>query len=1148
MRWRSSGDIVMYPFSRARALEIAFASCLLMLMVAGTRSANAQRSASLNGTVKDTSGAVVPDAEITLTNTGTGVAQTKVSSGSGLYSFLEIPPGNYTLQASKNGFETVLQPPFTLRVNQSTTIDFAMKPGSTATKVVVSAQGIQLQTSTANLGSVVSSREVNDLPLNGRNFTELLLLSPGVSPSNPLQNAGGAPGAIGSFVYPAINGQSNRSNMFLLDGVSNYGASGDTNAVQPTIDDTLEFKVQSHNDEAAYGQVVGGIVAMVTKSGTNAYHGDAWEFFRNSGLDASNFFNAQKTPLKQNQFGATVGGPVRFPHYDGRNRTFFYGSYEGFRQTTSSPALYLVPTPAQLNGDFTATSSQIYNPYSAHGDPNNPGSFINDPFMCDPLGNALPTNPNGTQPAGVPCNKIPSSLFNPTMLTYMKTLFPAPKNVGNPNFNGQDNSPSTINSNQMSIRIDQQIKQNDRIFFRYTPSWQSDLAPQGTVEGNDTHNNFDTYNIAAIWTHTFGSTGVAQFSFGRVKSTSTSVPITPDPATFLQTVNFAPTFYNHAGYGPLIPTVQLVGYSIYGDFASTATNSDIYEYKTDDSKMLGRHLLKFGASLDTDNDLFDFNGSVDVFDTPQTSNGSAVEGGDAAASALLGLPTYGELDSIASGLHSGKIYGAYVEDQWRATDNLTLNLGVRYDVTAWPQQGFRSNGSNITGNMDLNNGTYELQDPAPACSATQGAPCIPGGVLPPNVTVSPNGKIFHNTYDNVQPRLGLSYRINDKTVFHAAFGRFYDNWAAVIGFGSNFLESWPNVAYLSASNLNSPTISVTAEDPLGTGAGPILPSANPFDQSDGFLNPLLKNPYSNQYNAGFQWQAAQNSVFTLNYVGSKNRREMLQLTGNAALTPGPGNPQLRAPYPDIQAQNGYVQSIGTSNYNALQVSSQGQNIHGLTYSLAYTWSKSIDFGCDTYGNDCDVQDPYHWQNDKGVAGWNLTNIFAGSAIYELPFGRGQHWSTDNKVADAIIGGWQLNGILTLNSGSPYDVQAPYQIANTNNISGVERANVVGNPYKGVTKLNPINVNAFALPAPYTFGDMARNSLRSDWHKNLDLSLFRNFKTSDTTHLQFRAEAFNVTNTPVFSIPDNQMTDPNFGVVSSTANVERELQLALKFYF
>ncbi|HEX4022673.1 MAG TPA: TonB-dependent receptor [Acidobacteriaceae bacterium] len=1141
----------MYRFiSRyTRSLGVTLALSCLMLTFIFAMSANAQSTASLNGTVKDSDGAVIPGATITLTNGNTGVVQTKVSSGAGVYSFVNVPPGNYTLQATRDGFKTVLQPEFRLQVNQASTINFTLQVGSATSKVVVSAQGIELQTSTADLGAVVGTKQILDLPLNGRNFTELLLLTPGASPANPLQNSGGAPGAIGSFVYPAINGQSNRSNLFLLDGVTNYGAAGDTNAVQPTIDDILEFKVQSHNDEAEYGQVVGGIVALVTKSGANAYHGDAWEFFRNDGLDASNFFNAQKTPLKQNQFGGSVGGPVLLPHYDGHGRTFFYGSYEGFRQSTSSPSLYLVPTAAQLSGDFTAISSQIYNPYSAHADPNNPGSYLNSPFMCDSGGNPLPTNANGTQAAGTACNKIPSSLFNSTMAYYLKTLFPAPKDVGNPNFNGQDNSPTTINSNQMSARIDEQLGRNDRIFFRYTASWQSDVAPQGTVEGNESLNDYDTYDLAANWTHTFGNSGVIQVTFGRVKGTNSSIPKTPNPADFLKNTDFAPTFYNHSQVGPLIPTVQLSGYDLYGDFTSTQTNSNIYEYKTDDSKMLGRHLLKFGASLATDNDAFTFNGSVDVFGTLQTSNGSSAMGGDSAASALLGLPTYGELDSIASGLSGGKIFGTYFEDQWKVNDRLTLNLGLRYDFTNWPVEGSASNGSNITGNIDLNNGTYELQNPAPACSATQGAPCIPnGGALPAHVTVSPNGKIFKNTYDNVQPRVGLAYRINDNTVFRAAYGRFYDNWAAVIGFGSNFFESWPNVAYLSGSNLNSPTVVVTANDPLGTGNGPIQPSATPFSQSDGFLDPNLKNPYSDQYNAGFQEQFGQNSIVTINYVGSKNRRELLQLTGNAAVTPGPGNPQLRAPYPYIQAQNGYVQSLGTSNYNALQISSQGRTSHGLTYSLAYTWSKSIDFGCDTYGNDCDVQDPYHWQNDKGVAGWNLTNIFAGSAVYPLPFGRGQHWSTDNRAASAIMSGWQLNGILSLTSGSPYDVQAPYQIANTNNISGVERANVIGNPYAGATKLNPINVNAFALPAPYTFGDMGRNSLRTDWHRDLDLSVFRTFRITGSTSLEFRGEAFNITNTPVFSAPDNQLTDPNFGVVSSTANVEREIQLAAKFYF
>jgi hypothetical protein len=272
------------------------------------------------------------------------------------------------------------------------------------------------------------------------------------------------------------------------------------------------------------------------------------------------------------------------------------------------------------------------------------------------------------------------------------------------------------------------------------------------------------------------------------------------------------------------------------------------------------------------------------------------------------------------------------------------------------------------------------------------------------------------------------------------------------------------------------------------------------------------------------------------------------MTGNTALTPGPGDPQLRAPFPYIQPQNGYVRSVGKSNYNALQVSSEGRSAHGISYKLAYTYSKAINYGCDMYGSFCDVQDPYHFEKDKGVAGFDLTHIFSSGVVYELPFGRGKRWSSGNGAVNRLIGGWQMNGILSLSSGRPYDVQAPIEIANTNNISGALRPNVVGDPHAGTTKLNPINVAAFALPAAFTFGDMGRNSLRSDWNKNLDLSLFRDFPISESKRLQFRLEAFNITNTPVFAIPDNNITDPNFGQVSSTANTERQLQLALKFYF
>src|SRR6267378_4144546 len=975
----------MQPPMRSSARVLSAILTLSFLMLAFTsRSATAQENtASLNGIVKDSSGAVISDAAIQLTNLNTGVVQTKESNNTGLYSFVNVAPGRYSLEVRAQGFITEAQPAFELVVNQTATVNFTMKIGSTSEVINVTSQAIELETSTAELGTVVGTKEVTDLPLNGRNFTELLLLTPGASPANPLQNQGGAPGAIGTFAYPAINGQTNRSNMFLLDGVNNYGGLTDTNTVQPTIDDVLEFKVQSHNDEAQFGQVLGGIVNLATKSGTNSLHGSLWEFFRNDALDANNYFNP-KTDLKQNQFGASIGGPVMLPHYNGRNRTFFYGSYEGFRRRGSSSKLYVTPTSEQLNGDFSAVQSQLYNPYSTQPDPANPGSFVNTPFMCDGTGNALPADSNGIQPAGTPCNKIPAGLISPSTLYYAKTLLPAPIATGVPGFNGRDSTENIVRSDQMSIRLDQQLGNNDRFFFRYTGSWQPNTG-SGGIQGNILHQNVDTYNIAVNWSHTFKSNAVTQFTFGRVRGQNDNLnTITNAPSDFLQKAGFASSFTDHtlgSVSTPLIPTFDIGGYLLEGNFTNTDNFSNIYEYKSDSSEMIGRHLLRFGASVATDNRLGTTVGSVDVFDTFQTSSGSAGAGGDSLASMLLGLPTYAEIDSVYSQVRGGKIFGGYFEDQWKVNDRLTLNLGLRYDVTDWPREGIDANGSSVTGNMDLNNGTYVLQKAAPACSATQGAPCIPGGTLPPHVTVSPNGRIINNTYDNIQPRLGVAYRINDKTVFRAGYGRFFDNWAAVVGFAANFTQSWPNVAFLAAGDLNNPSPNAIATNPLGLGNGTITPAPDPFGQGNGFLDPLLKNPYSDQYNLGFQRQWGTNSVLTVNYVGSTNHREQLQLTGNAALTPGPGDPQLRAPFPYIQPQNGYVRSYGKSNYNSLQVSSEGRTKSGLIHKLAYTYSKALNYGCDTYGSFCDVQDPYHWEKDKGVAGYDLTHIFSASVVY-----------------------------------------------------------------------------------------------------------------------------------------------------------------------
>ena len=330
-----------------------------------------QSSAAINGTVKDSSGAVVEGATITLINTATAVSRGSVSNSSGNYVFIDVLPSSYSLKVSKPGFTTVEQQQVILSVNQTATYDFSLTVGATQQTVTVEAAAVAIEASTSELGTVINEQAVRDLPLNGRNFTQLLTLTPGASPVSVAQNSGGGGGfagnAVGSFSFPALNGQRNRSNMFLMDGVVNLGSFIGNYNISPIIDVVQEFKVQSHNDLSEFGQAPGGIVNVVTKSGTNEYHGSVWEFLRNEQFDARNFFVDKRNPLRQNQFGVAGGGPVWIPKlYNGKNRTFFYGGYEGYRQSRSSQTTGLAPTQAEINGDFSGISNKIYNPVHPH--------------------------------------------------------------------------------------------------------------------------------------------------------------------------------------------------------------------------------------------------------------------------------------------------------------------------------------------------------------------------------------------------------------------------------------------------------------------------------------------------------------------------------------------------------------------------------------------------------------------------------------------------------------------------------------------------------------------------------------------------------------------------------------------------------------
>ena len=438
------------------------------------------------------------------------------------------------------------------------------------------------------------------------------------------------------------------------------------------------------------------------------------------------------------------------------------------------------------------------------------------------------------------------------------------------------------------------------------------------------------------------------------------------------------------------------------------------------------------------------------------------------------------------------------------------------------------------GDIDLSKGTYILSGVPPACSATVEAPCIPGGSLPANVVVTPHSNhAIHNTdTGNWQGRLGIAYRLWDKTALRAGHSRFFDEWDGLTQIAQNLGGTWPSVWSFNINSENVSTVSAGVEDPLSLGGGAVFyRSPSPLTNASFFYNPSIKTPVVDQWNLGVDQQISPQITLTLGYVGSHDSRLDNGGIHNTAVTPGPGNAATvasRQPFPYI-TPTFYDDSTGNSNYNAFEARLTRTTYHGLTYLVPYTWSKSIDLGCSgSFGVEgCAIQNPYDARADRSVSGFDLTHIFSASSVYEIPFGREKQFDAHNAPANAIIGGWQLNGILSLDSGTPYYVTYSGDLANTGN--NFVKADVVGNPTPSHrTPAEWISPAAFSAPPAYTFGTMGRN-------KNLDVSLFRSFSIQDRARIEFRAEAFNLTNTAVFAIPNNIVNAPNLGVVTSTAN-------------
>ncbi len=1109
--------------------NISSALCHASLFVLFAAFTYAQvNTGAIVGTVTDSSGAVVPNVSVTLTNQQTGVASEDHTNQSGNYTFRALVPGVYKINVKAAGFETFEETNIPVEVSQTNTRDVMLTVGQSKTAVTVSAPAVALQTQSAALGEVIGETLVRDLPLNGRNFTQLLTLTAGAAAPSTAASWGNP--QSGTYVLPSINGQNPQSTQFLLDGSNNTSNFSGGISVAPIIDNIQEFKVVSHSDSVDYGGVLGGYVDVVTKGGTNTFQGAAWEFLRNNDLDARNTFLPSVNPLHQNQFGGNFGGPIK------KNRLFFFGSYQGLREHIGSTAFYLVPTPAMENGDFTG-QQPIFNPYSTRPDPNNPGSYIRDPF---------------------PGNQVPQSLLNPLAELYAKKLFPAPINTGVPGANGIDPAPEVFNQDFFTGRGDYQITSNQFLSGTYNHINSSDTTSGGIAGSSFIRDSFG-YNVAVNYTWTINPNTVFHASFGRtwINLHLASQWNNLNYDTFVEP-NWPWACGRSEGFGKdncWAPDMIIPGYASVNNFSTHVGQTDIWEGTPSLEHVAGNHTFKFGGSLTRHRIWADTQRAFDFFNSTQTADLNNVgKTGSAIASFFLGVPSGGNLTDTAPGLQQPTwTYGFYAQDQWRINKKLTFNYGLRWDLFNPGQYGTPGTSNYYSGIWDSLNGTYIIAANPGACSSVGHAPCIPtpDGALPPHVVIAPDHKIFHKVYDNFAPRIGLAYQLTPSTVLRAGIGRYYDTWSDtdLSVFQSEGL--WPDNLAAQNTNLNLTTVQSTIANPLNISAGQkLLPDPNgPYDISgQTFRDPNLKDPWTDNWNVGIQHAFGSRAILSVNYVGSNGRRIPVALVLNSAVLAGPGNPTLRQPFP-YYLPSGQTVDWGKDWYNALQVTMQHRFTNGLSYSIAYTWSKSEDLGS-TDGLAGGIQNAYNLAADKAVTPYNLPQVFTASWVYDLPFGKARMLSSRSGLVNNVIGGWELSGIFQLTSGAPYGVYLCGDIANVGRTDCYERPNIVGKPnLSNPTPQQWFNVNAFAVPAQYTYGNAGAFILQGDGFVNLDASLIRTFTLTERLKLQFRLDAFNSTNTVTYGNPINQLNLPGqTGVVTGTRSTERQLQLAGKFYF
>jgi hypothetical protein len=1128
---------------------LKWAGLLMAFLAMGSLSAFAQVDRGVMvGRVLDASGAVVPKATVTVTNKATGVALTTPVNDAGEYQVLSLIPGTYSVKVTAEGFESALRDNVVVHLQDRISLEFTLKVGSVNQEVVVTGGEPLLQTQTADVGNVIDAQRVNDLPLNGRRYADLALLEPGVQKYYAANNP--APDRF------SVNGNIELQNNFLLNGIDNNSWSENlqefsVQVVQPPPDAIQEFRVQTRTYSSEFGNSAGAVINATIKSGTNEYHGNLFEYMRNKVLDANSWINnTNKQPrghFTQNQFGGTFGGPVI------KDKTFFFGDLERFTSRQSTTVLTRVPTPLMKQGNFMELP-----PVSALSPstiPGQSGCYVGSLIQSgcfDPV-----------------AQKLMGLLPDPNIASLVALQGTPGSWTGAPNYFFAPAVPDDVYS--LDGRVDHNINQSNRLFGSYSYRHLSRQDPPWTSNGVIGSGNFatdyriHTQSIALGWTRTLSNTMVndARFGFNRdyAHSDPVGVVLGKSQAESLIGLTGIPDGPGSGGLPPIeIRGLDRIGTSPWRPQYQISQAWNIIDNL---SWLKGSHSFKFGYQYLKRSDNF-----LDL----RAPQGELGTNGIYTASGAFGLPDFllGDVDSVhfttplvVHYFQPGHSF--YAMDSWKTTPKLTLTYGVRYELFA-PIMERKNNTTNFT-------------------------PASGGGIVTAASSASgwSDRALIHSDLNDFAPRLGFAYQMTNRIVLRGGYGVFYQHYNRI---GSESLIQL-NPPFLLDVQLNQsgPTTVFQLKNgfPLSTITG------SGFDLTQIQLraqDPNQRSSYVEQASFGPEIQVTSDTVLAATYVGNWGRKMNRVRDYNQPHVTGfdRGCPILQYPYANLStgsltigtfissvpvllcASSGqhafleYASNDGNTDYNSLELSLRRRMSKGLGYSLGYTWSHGLaNFGDNLTGGGLTPQNSYNYGAEMSNSILDIRSRFVGNFTWELPFGQGKRYLSGPGAASRWLGGWQFNGIVTLQTGTPYSVTAP----NTGLIDPQNNfyADCIGNPFTGATTDHNlytttgslINPAAFAIPLPGTFGTCAPRKFHGPGIQMVDLSLFKQFKFTERWQLQFRAEFFNAFNHPNFGNPNGDISSGSFGKVSNTLapilgtdsggpGDPRQIQLALKLYF